>query len=145
MGGGGFSLKGIMPLLLNAGATLGGAIGGSMLAARIPAPDKIKPFIPLAAGVALNVTKLGRNQMVRAAGLGLMIAGGLSLIRQFAPQLPMLGAANETEELLGLPAVSGEDEELLGLIDEDMSGLPAVSGYGYDEELMGAHATGADI
>jgi hypothetical protein len=141
--GGAMSMKGLMPLVMSAAATIGGAVGGSMLSARIPAPDKVKPLIPIAAGVALNVTKLGRNQLVRAAGLGMMVAGGLSLIRQFAPQLPMLGAADESEELLGLPAVAGEDEELLGLIEEDLSGLPAVAGY--DDTYMGAHATGADI
>lgn len=136
----------LMKLAQSGALTVVGAGAGSMLAARIPLPDpRLKTLVPIAAGLALGASKFGRKPMIGSIALGMIVAGGLALGRQFAPQFfagedeMLLGL--EDSDLLGIPAVSGEEAALLG--------IPAVSGEDEDvfagEELDGEWVNSSDM
>ncbi len=128
-------------LMLGASAVVG-AIAGSFVGGKIPAPEKLKPAIPIAAGIALPmIPKLGANPYLRAASLGMLAAGGLSYLRQFAPDVPLL--TGEHTDLLGIPgdaALQGADDvaELMG-IEAELQGMEELQGA-EEQELLGAPA-----
>jgi len=118
--------SGIMTGLLSAG----GAIGGSVIANQIPIKDpRIKAAIPLVLGIGLGLTKFGKGKMLQPALTGLMTIGTISLIKQFAPNIPML--AGEGEEYIPY-----EDRELLGYVDDldddELMGISTDMGADYD-------------
>lgn len=136
----------LMKLAQTGALTVVGAGAGSMLAARVPLPDpRLKPILPIAAGLALGASKFGRKPMLASVALGMVVAGGLALGRTFAPQFfagedeMLLGY--DDNGLLGIPAVSGEEAELLG--------IPAVAGdedeFAGEDYLDGEFATSADL
>jgi hypothetical protein len=112
MGGfGGGAGKGIMALLMNGLAAGAGAIGGAFAAGKLPiANPKLKALVPIALGIGLGMTKFGRKPIMQSVSLGLVAGGTLALVRQFAPQLPML--AGDDEYMLGVPEQIGSDSML---------------------------------
>lgn len=140
--------RGIAPLVMNGAVTIGGAAAGSLLAARVPLPAQLAGFrglLPVVAGIALGASKFGRKPTMQYLALGMVVAGGLAIGRQYAPQL----FAGE-DEMLGLPMA----DEMLGLTYEgeqdenDLNGLGAVAsfeGESDDLDLMGDYVTGADV
>lgn len=121
-------------MLKSTAGILAGAIGGSFAASKIPVDAKLKAAIPLVAGLALNMTKLGKSEIARNMGLGLIAIGGLSLIKTFAPQIPLLTGdydegypllTDESGAMLGLPYSGESDEEnddLMGISVDEMQG-----------------------
>lgn len=116
--------------LINTGIAVAGGVAGSFAANKFPIADaKIKAAIPVALGLALGLTKIGRkNAMVQAAATGMMVAGGLALLRQFAPTLPLLAGENEVDmvtdsqvnALLGAPVdLMGTPYDLMGEEDSE--------------------------
>lgn len=116
--------------LINTGIAVAGGVAGSFAANKLPIADaKIKAAIPVALGLALGLTKIGRkNAMVQAAATGMMVAGGLALLRQFAPTLPLLAGENEVDmvtdsqvnALLGSPVdLMGTPYDLMGEEDSE--------------------------
>jgi hypothetical protein len=126
--------------LINTAIAVAGGVAGSFAANKLPIADaRIKAAIPMALGLALGLTKFARKSaMVQSAASGMMVAGGLALIRQFAPTLPLLAGEEDVQitnedgtQLLGVPGLLGdpmslgaEDEfdSLLGDEFEDLDG-----------------------
>jgi hypothetical protein len=128
----------IMKPLINTGIAVAGGVAGSFAANKLPIADaRIKAAVPMALGLVLGMTKFGRkNAMVQAAASGMMVAGGLALLRQFAPTLPLLAGEEDvqiTDEtgaqllgaptLLGDPVNLGEDNEFDALLGDDFEDL----------------------
>lgn len=108
----------IQKTLTDGAMAAAGAIGASAIANMIPVPDpRIKALIPIAAAIILPTTKLVRGDMGRALSMGMLTIGALSLVRQFAPQLPLLAGENDM-----LDYVPGSDEEaaMLGYNESDL-------------------------
>jgi len=122
----GFDVKGPMELIKDGTVAAIGGVGGSFIANRIPVAANIKPLIPVALGAVLGSTKLGRNPMVKAAAMGMIVAGALSLARQYAPQIALL-AGEEDVDLYGIPTLG---EDIPALTDEtddtDLYGIPTL-------------------
>ena len=146
----------VVPLVKEGAVTVAGAALGSVIGARVPLPAKMVGFrglVPVVAGIGLGMTKFGRGKLGSALALGMVVAGGLAIGRQYAPQV----FAGE-DEMLGLPdlqeplgiAYAGEDEDLDGE-DDELDGedvLGAVYQNGEDPEdveLFGEFATPADM
>lgn len=134
---------------LQAGAvTVAGAAIGSMVGARIPLPAQLAQFrglLPIVAGVALGASKFGKGKMGSSLALGMIVAGGLAIGRQYAPQV----FAGE-DEMLGLPQLN--EDQLLGLEyqsgeeDTDLEGLEYQNGEDTDDvEIFGEFSTAADL
>lgn len=108
----------MMDIVQEAAGVVGGAVGAGVAASAIPLPDpKLKPFIPIAAGIVLASMKIGRTKMMKALSMGMMAAGGLALVRQFAPNVPLL--AGEDEMYLDYVPESEEERALLGQYRND--------------------------
>jgi len=108
-----FSKKNALTVAKNGALAIGGAVAGGMAANAIPVKDpRIKAAIPLILGVLLGSSKFGKTQMMQNVATGLVVAGGMSMVRVLAPQLPFLAGEGEY-----LPE-EYEEQELLG-IDED--------------------------
>lgn len=123
MGGFGGKSKGIMALVMNGVAAGAGAIGGAFAAGKLPiANPKLKALVPIALGIGLGMTKFGKKPVMQSVSLGLIAGGTLALVRQFAPNLPMLAGDDDyttmgiTEQLgsdsmvgMGIPEAIGEE------------------------------------
>jgi len=141
-GAGSSSLTGV---LKNGALTVAGAAAGSLVAARMPLPASMAKFrglLPVVAGVALGMSKFGRRGIGAQLALGMVVAGGLAIGRQYSPQLfagedEMLGLP-QLDQALGIEYQSGEG-------DADDLGLEYQNGESVDDvELFGDFSTGAD-
>lgn len=104
-------------VLIQGAAGIGGAIGAGVVANMIPIKDlRIKSLIPIAAAVLLASTKMGRTKMMQGVITGMTVAGGLSLVRQFVPNLPLL--AGEEDDLLDYIPPEDEEAAMLGYTDD---------------------------
>lgn len=135
----GVSLASITKELMPLGLALAAVFGGSAVMKRVPGlSPKIKPFIPLAAGIFLRVT--GKKQIIREIGTGLTMLGGIAAVNQFIPGIAMQG----DEELMGAVTPS-----LLGIDDLNLLGEPvSVMGdddFAGDDDLMGAVMLGDEL
>ncbi len=143
-------------ILMQGVGAAAGAVGAGVVANMIPLPDpRMKAALPIVAGVVLGMSKMGRANVMKFASVGMISAGALALVRQFAPNVPLL--AGEDQEMLDY--VPGNDEELalLGYDEEnyeDFSGSPVdLDGESYEvagesediEEMDGEFMTTADI
>lgn len=132
MGAGKISSRSIMGNAGNALAGVAGAVGGAMLGNAIPVKDaRIKAAVPLVAGIVLS--GMISNPLFRSILIGVSIGGGLSLVRQLAPQIPMLAGADDTVLLLperaagetveiGQPLYSGSTVSLSDGSQDDVEG-----------------------
>jgi hypothetical protein len=124
----------IMKLIINGGIAAVGAVGGSFVASKIPLPNvKLKPFVPIAIGLALGMSKLSRKPVVQSLCLGLIAGGTLAAIKQNFPQLPTLAGDEELESY-----VQGEYLE-----DQSEMGIP--ENMGIVEDMSGAIESPADM
>ena len=105
----------IQSMLTSTAIGTAAAIGGSMLLAKAPvANPKIKAALPLAAGIFLSLMAKGKSaKLMYQASTGLMIAGGLGLTKQIAPQF----------------ALAGEDELYNSAYLQDNSGMGMNTDY----------------
>lgn len=121
----GFDVKGPMGLVKDGVIAALGGVAGSFVANRVPVAANLKPLIPVALGAVIGSTKIGRSPMIKAAAMGMIVAGALSLTRQYAPQIALLAGEDEAD-LYGIPTM-GEDE-IQALTDEsednDLMGIP---------------------
>lgn len=92
----GGKMKGVMPMVKDVGLAIAGGIGAGVLANKLPvANPKVKAAIPLVAGILLS-TVIGKNKPIfREIGTGMAVLGGLALLRQFAPNVPMLAGEED--------------------------------------------------
>lgn len=81
-----------MKTLITGAVAVGGGVAASMAAHYIPiANPKAKAAIPILLGMVLASLPLARkNKMVHAAAIGSVVVGAMSLVRQMAPNVPLL-------------------------------------------------------
>lgn len=147
----------IQKILMMGGAAAAGAVGAGAVANMVPLPDpKMKAALPIVAGIALGMSKMGRQELFAMASVGMVSAGALALVRQFAPNVPLL--AGEDETLLDYVPAEDEDVALLGYDEDDedlygasvdMDGENVEVGYNDEDEeidiMDGEFVTTADI
>jgi len=129
----GIDKKNIMGIVKDGFIAAIGGVGSSFVANKIPAPAQFKPFIPVAIGMLLSSTKMGKTSIGKAASLGMVAAGAIAAIRQFAPQVALLAGE---DEYYGVPEQIGfdpeEEQAMLGYQNEDtmdeLLGIPTMSG-----------------
>jgi len=130
----------VQQTLMAGGAAALGAIGAGVGANMIPFPDpRLKAAIPIVAGVMLSTMKVGRAPMMKMVSAGMVAAGALALVKQFAPQVPLL--AGEDDGLTFIPSNS-ERQAMLGYDQDDYEDDSLVLGdtisdYDDDDDLMG--------
>jgi hypothetical protein len=79
---------------------LAGGIASGFIANQIPVEDtRIKAAIPIGGGLMLAAFAGTKNHMAMGFALGMMVLGGVSLVKQLAPQLPMLAG----EQYMAMP------------------------------------------
>lgn len=136
-GGGGGKMQ---KVLMDGLAAAGGAIGAGVVANQIPLPDpRMKAALPIVAGIVLASTKMGRGPMARMVSVGMVAAGSLALMKQFAPNVPTL--AGEEEDYLDYISPDAEERAMLGFYGQDdeeddlddLLGAPVA--VGQDEDL----------
>lgn len=137
-GGGGGKMQ---KVLMDGLAAAGGAIGAGVVANQIPLPDpRMKAAIPIVAGIVLASSKFGRGKMAQMVSVGMVSAGALALMKQFAPNVPTL--AGEEEDYLDYVSPDAEERAMLGFYGqdedeeefEDLLGAPVAVGQD-DEDL----------
>lgn len=102
--------------IMDAVAGIAGALAGRVLVNKVlkNQNDTIKGAVQVAAGFVLP--KVVKKPIVKAAGTGMIISGGLSLLNSVAPNLLAgIGATDETQEVV---VINGMDEIGAGDIAE---------------------------
>lgn len=97
--------KEIMNMLISGLTGAGSAVAGSLAINYIPLPENLKPFLPLALGIALPMIPGKGKAIKEAASIGLITIGTIILLKKYMPQLPlgMAGEITETDlSLLGM-------------------------------------------
>lgn len=107
---------------------LGAAVAGKIAGINLPVNDKLKPFIPVVAGVALMMTK---NAQAKAAGLGMAVYAGT---RAIAANVPALGLGGDSS--MGDYMIEGPDYALAGP-DSDGTMIGAATETGSSYALAG--------
>jgi len=127
----------IMHLATKIGIGAAGAVGGALIARQVPVDAKIKPFIPIAAGIGLAM--FVKNPMAGYAGVGMAIAGLLASIKTFAPNIPMLAGIDDEELIYADGAAPGlmynAPRILNGVPVEYANGVPVEYANG-DQDLV---------
>jgi len=112
----------------------------------VPLPASLAKFrglVPIVAGIALGASKFGRKGLGSQLALGMIVAGGLAMGRQYAPNVfsgedEMLGLPMIEPESLGLTYQAGESDDQFGANEPE-----SVEGEG--EELFGEFITSAQF
>ena len=131
---GGVSARGAGDVLKNGAVAIAGGFAASFAANALPVSANWKPAIPILAGLGISMTKLKHDPILKAAGLGMIVVGGISLIKKFT-KVPLLAGESTTIEL------TPEQAAMLGR-EVDMLGAPVSSFAG--EESSNFQTT-ADI
>lgn len=129
--------KDIMHLATKIGVGAAGAIVGALVTRQVPVDAKVKPFIPIAAGIAAAM--FIRNPLAGYAGVGMAIAGALAAIKTFAPNVPMLAGVDDEELIYADGAAPGmmlrAPRVLNGVPVEYAAGVPVEYADG-DQDLV---------
>lgn len=113
--------KGLVPMVKDVGIAVAGGVGANVLVNKLPiANPKLKAAIPLVAGLLVSSVLGKKKPMFKEIGHGMAVIGGIALLKQFAPNIPML---------------AGEDE--VYYIPEGYQGDMMQLGYDEDPDLMG--------
>lgn len=110
--------KGMQDTLMKGAGVVAGAVGAGFIANQVPIKDpRIKAVIPIIMGLLLSNVKMLKGQAGQAMTLGMVAAGGLALVKQFAPNIPVL--AGEGEEFLDYISPEEQEAAMLGYYDDD--------------------------
>ena len=113
--------KGLVPMVKDVGIAVAGGVGANVLVNKLPiANPKIKAALPLVAGLLVSSVLGKKKPMFKEIGHGMAVIGAIALLKQFAPNIPML---------------AGEDE--VYYIPENYQGDMMQLGYDEDPDLMG--------
>jgi hypothetical protein len=126
--------KGMIPIVKDVAIAVGGGVAGGVLANKLPiANPKIKAALPLVAGILLASTLGQKKRIMHELGTGMAVIGAIALLKQFAPNIPML--AGEDEVIL-IPPGYGGDMMRLGYDDDngDLSQMGDMFNLGDDQE-----------
>lgn len=92
--------SGIMSPMMDVLLGAGGAVVAGISANLIPVGNpKVKSLIPLGIGVVTAATM--KDKRIRAIGVGMAIAGTISTLKQWVPNVPLL--AGDTPAMIPLP------------------------------------------
>jgi len=108
---------------LDLAGLLAGAIGLSFVAGLVPIKDaKLKTLVPIGAGIlGLSMKKLSANRFINRAALGGLAIGGYSLIKQFVPQIPLMGATDTAEGIgYAIDNLPPEEKAILGILPHQL-------------------------
>lgn len=87
---------GLQEIVFDAGTAVAGGVAAGFLANKIPVADpRIKSAMPIVGGIVLAATIGKKNKIARGIGTGMVVLGAVSVIKQMAPNVPML--AGETD------------------------------------------------
>lgn len=113
--------KGLVPMVKDVGIAVAGGIGSSVFVNKLPiANPKLKAALPLVAGLLVSSVLGKKKPIFKEIGHGMAVVGAIALLKQFAPNVPML---------------AGEDE--VYYIPEGYQGDMMQLGYDEDPDLMG--------
>lgn len=113
--------KGMLPMLKDVGTAVAGGVGSNILVNKLPiANPKVKAALPLVAGILVSQVLGKKKAIFREIGHGMAVVGAIALLKQFAPNIPML--AGEEEQVFLPPNMQGDMLQL---------------GYEEDPDLMG--------
>ncbi len=108
--------KGMMEMVQAAGFGVAGGIVAGMVANKLPIADpRLKAAAPIVAGLLLGTTIGKKQPIVQKIGAGMVVLGAVALLKQVAPQVPMLAGE---EEYLDMPQY--DENQLLGYSDMDL-------------------------
>lgn len=112
----GGKMKGMMPMIKDVGIAVAGGVGANVLVNKFPiANPKIKAALPLIAGILVSSVLGKKKAIFREIGTGMSVIGGLALLKQFAPNIPMLAGE---DEMVYLPEEYQGDMMQLGYDDD---------------------------
>jgi hypothetical protein len=124
--------KGMIPIMKDVAVAVGGGVAGGVLANKLPiANPKLKAAIPLVAGIVLAATLGQKKRSMHELGTGMAVIGAIALLRQFAPNIPML--AGEDDVFIAPPGYGG-DMMRLGYDDDDNGQMGDMFNLGDDQE-----------
>jgi hypothetical protein len=110
----GFDKKGMTGQMIDGVSVVGGVLAGSFVGKMVPVKNpKIQALVPVAVGIGLSMTKIGKQGIGKYISLGMVSVGMLSLIRQLVPSLPLMSG-----DEMSLPLNAEEERALLGLTTE---------------------------
>ena len=113
--------KGMVPMIKDVGIAVAVGVGANVLVNKLPiANPKVKAALPLVAGLLVSSVLGKKKPMFREIGHGMAVIGAIALLKQFAPNVPML---------------AGEDEMVY--LPEGYAGDMLQLGYDEDPDLMG--------
>lgn len=113
--------KKMIPMIKDVGIAVAGGVGANVLVNKLPiANPKLKAALPLIAGLLVSSVLGKKKPMFREIGHGMAVIGAIALLKQFAPNLPML---------------AGEDDVVY--LPEGYQGDMMQLGYDEDPDLMG--------
>lgn len=119
--------SGAVVILKDAALAVGGGVAAGILANKLPIQDpRLKAAAPIAAGVLLATTIGKKNAMLKGFATGMVVLGGVSLLKQLAPQVPMLAGEQEMMYLPQYPDGYGYGGEMVDLgldEEEDLSSM----------------------
>jgi hypothetical protein len=127
-------------LAVDLAGLLAGAIGLSFVASLVPIKDaKMKTAIPILAGIlGLSLPKLSKHRFINRAALGSLSIGGYSLVKQFLPQIPLMGATDTAEGIgYAIDNLPPEEKAILGIAPAQIAYEGATAG-----EMPGAGTNG---
>ena len=108
--------KGMVPMIKDVGIAVAGGVGANVLVNKLPiANPKLKAALPLIAGILVSSVLGKKKAIFREIGHGMAVVGAIALLKQFAPNLPMLAGE---EEMVYLPEGYQGDMMQLGYDDE---------------------------
>lgn len=124
--------KGMQDTLMKGGGVVAGAVGAGVLANYVPIKDpRIKAVMPIVAGLLLSNVKMFRGKMGQAMTLGMVAAGGLAIVKQFAPQVPVL--AGEGDNILDYLSPEEQEAAMLGNYPDEYD--EGAMGESFDEDI----------
>jgi len=124
--------KGMMPMIKDVGIAVAGGVGANVLVNKFPiANPKIKAALPLVAGILVSSVLGKKKAIFREIGHGMAVVGAIALLKQFAPNIPMLAGE---EEMVYLPEGYQGDMMQLGYDDDDGDLMGDMLQLGDDQE-----------
>jgi hypothetical protein len=118
-----------------AGLGVAGAIIAAFVANKLPIKDKrIQAALPIVAGIGATLSSIGKNKILQPVLAGMIISGGVSMVRQFVPGLATMAGEDDDSELY----------EYMGAL-EDFSGTEEITDdYVSDSDSFGQELDDVD-
>jgi len=112
--------SGPMQVVKDAMLAVGGGIAAGVIANKLPVADpRMKAAAPIAAGIALAATLGRKNDMAKGFATGMIVLGAVALLKQLAPNIPMLAGEQEMMYVPQLPYNPGLYGETVDLGEND--------------------------